>query len=133
MQLNDDIKYVYSALISCVFFDCANGKEGHRNYRYAEDDFLLLLGDIISGYPKDQESLILARSLFNGAWLNLINMQTQFYPSMEDMVSLIKRKASDEELQFCRNNLYSFTEHITNLLDNKGLLYSIDPIMKLFK
>ena len=133
MQLNDDIKYVYSALISCVFFDCASGKEGHRNYMYAEDDFLLLLGDIIRGYPKDQSSLTLARSLFNGAWLNLINMQTQFYPSMEDMISHIRRKGSEEEVQFCKDNLYSFTEHITSLLDNKGLLYSIDPIMRLFK
>jgi hypothetical protein len=133
MQLNDDIKYVYSTLISCVFFDCANGKEGHSNYKYAEDDFLLLLGDIISGYPKDQLSLSLARSMFNNVWLNIINMQPQLYPSMEDMICHIKRKGSDEEVQFCKDNLYSFTKHITSLLDNKGMLYSIDPVMKLFK
>ena len=133
MQLNDDIKYVYSSLIGCVFFDCANGKEGHRNYRYAEDDFLLLLGDIISGYPKDQLSLSLARRMFNNVWLNIINMQPQLYPSMEDMISHIKRKGSEEEVQFCKDNLYSFTEHITSLLDNKGMLYSIDPIMRFFK
>ncbi len=133
MQLNDKIKYVYSTLISCVFFDCASGKEGHKNYSYVEDDFLLLLGDIISGYPKDYFSLTLARSLFNNAWLNLINIQTQLTPSMEEMVSLIKRNASDEELIFCKDNLYSFAEHITTLLDNKGMLYSIDPIIRLFK
>lgn len=133
MELNSDIKYVYGALLGGVFSECASGKERHKNYKYAEDDFLFLLADIFSGMPKDSVTLSYARSMFNNLWGNMLNMQSRFFPTGEDMVYMIKRNASASELDYCINTLSEFTEHITSLLDCKGKLYDIDPLIRLFK
>ncbi len=133
MKLNDDIKWVYGALLGGIFSECSSGKERHKNYKYAEDDFLLLLADIFSGMPKDSVTLSYARNMFNNLWGRMLNMQSQFFPTGEDMVFLIKRKASNTELDYCINTISEFAEHITSLLDCKGKLYGIDPLIRLFK
>ena len=132
MKLNDDIKWVYGALLGGVFSECTNGKERHRNYNYAEDDFLLLLADIFSGMPRDSVTLSYARNMFINLWGKMLNMQSQFYPTGEDMVIMIKRNASATEVDYCINTLSEFTEHITSLLDCKGKLYGIDLLIRLF-
>ena len=133
MKLNNKISYVYASIISCVFVACASGKEDHHNYEAAENNYLMNVADILAGYSKDMFHLVLARNMFDNMWSNMLNDVVNRYQDLNVMATLVKSNASTSELQFCRENLLEFTKKVTDMLDCRGRLYMIDPILKILK